>query len=149
MTLIRSHLQHSLWNRSRSNGESRLSAYLFMKGNRRNVRMFLVPASPNYLLSVIVSTIRLARRKHSTRTIQRSLSHRIGRSSSLTPPGSIPSRQKRLSASGWVLRICNVEVSMLTFRDCVGSRLFMSLIKSSEAIMLSSILYRSANLRLF
>ena len=37
MHLAKSHELHWLWNLLRSNAESRLSAYLFMKGSRRKV----------------------------------------------------------------------------------------------------------------
>ena len=149
ITFPRSQLQHCLWNYPRSNGLSKLSAYLFMNGRRRNVRKLFV-APPYYRwLSATLSTIRLARRRLSVSMSHLSFCQRIGKSSSLTPPGSIPSMQNRLRASGYVFLICDVEVSILTLSDWVGSRLFISLMKSSEAIIFRSILYRSANLRLF
>lgn len=45
--------------------------------------------------------------------------------------------------------MCKVDVSILTLRDWVGSKVCMSFIKSSEATIFRSILYKSASLLLF
>lgn len=95
----------------------------------------------------VFSTISEALRKCSIKGIQWPAFHKIERSSSLTPPGSMPIRQNKFKASGYSCLIVKVEASKLTLSFWVGSRPYTSLMKSPESIMLKSILYRSVRER--
>ena len=89
------------------------------------------------------STMRDARRRCSINGTQWPDFHKIERSLSLTPPGSMPIRQNKLKASGLSCLIARVDASRLTLSFCVGSRPYTSVMKSPESIILRSILYRS------